>query len=800
MNVRAVGSIAGANARRRAGMLVLLALLVAVVSAVVLSASAGARRTATVLDRYMHATDQQDAGVYAMGLRAADAPKLIGRVPGVTQVSSAENFLAKPDRPDASYDFTIIASPDPTYGRKMSRPLLKSGRLPSPSDPHEVVLNGPAARALRLGVGDRLVVQTISPAAFQRVVTGSGGIVLDGPTIPLRVVGIVQLGEDLQGSTQQSGPVAIASSAFYRAYTGKVAVNGSYSPIKFTDPGTVDRVRAALKSYPQSQAATIGEYWADTTRSSIRVISIGVLAFAVISLVAGAVAVGQAISRQVSAESEQLVAVRAVGLTRRERVLAIGLPVFVAAAIGTVIGVVVAAACSGIFPFAVARNAEVDPGIRVDPLVLGVGCIILWSALAGWTYLSARRRDILTISPRATRSERPVGVVAGIGTRIGPRLGFRMAIDRGSGRATAPTRSAVLGIVAGIAGVVAALVFMASLHGSIASPAQYGWTWSTRPDSTSGDPMVTLDRMAKDPDLSAVGAVFQVDTKIAGRTVPLEAFTSVKGSLAPPVVEGRLPSNSGEIALGTSTLRSTGLGIGDSIKLPTASGPPREFGIVGQVVGSQLTSVPDLGTIAVITPDAAVRMTGAHDMGQLGEASTASLLITYRDGVAHKPLESRLSRAYGLEFMPYSSSSPPGRLTNIDDMAALLIGLAVFFALLGTLGLVHVLLVSTRRRAHEFGVLASLGLVRSQLRSIVQCQALTLIGIGLGIGIPLGVIVGRLAWKAAIGDVGMIVAPTSPWLALSAFVVASVIATWLISLVPGTWAARTRPDRLLRAE
>ncbi len=97
-------------------------------------------------------------------------------------------------------------------------------------------------------------------------------------------------------------------------------------------------------------------------------------------------------------------------------------------------------------------------------------------------------------------------------------------------------------------------------------------------------------------------------------------------------------------------------------------------------------------------------------------------------------------------------------------------------------------------------MLASLGLIRSQLRSIVWFQALTLIGIGLVVGIPVGIVVGRVAWKAAIGDVGMIVTPTSPWPTLSAFVLVAVIGTWLIALVPGTWAARTRPDRLLRAE
>jgi putative ABC transport system permease protein len=373
-----------------------------------------------------------------------------------------------------------------------------------------------------------------------------------------------------------------------------------------------------------------------------------------------------------------------------------------------------------------------------------------------------------------------------------------MAVDRGTGTTTTPTRSAMLGIIGGIAGVVATLVFAASLHTSIGSPAEYGWTWSARPD-VQGDPMVTLEQMAKDPDVRAVGAAFRVDTTIAGRTVPLQAFMSTKGSLTPPVLKGRLPANGGEIALGHSTLESTGLTLGDTLTLRTESGEPREFEIVGEVVGSQLTDTPDLGAVGVITPDAAVRMAGAHDLADLGN-DKGSVLVTYRDGVAVKALESRLARTYHLGFMPNSHSTPPGRLTNIDDMAAMVVGLTVFFALLGTLGLAHVLLVSTRRRAREFAILSALGLYRSQLRSIVWCQALTLIGIGLVVGVPVGLLAGRVAWKAAIGGVGMIVSPISPWSALALFVVAAVLCTWMISLAPGAWAARTRPDRLLHAE
>ena len=166
MNAGAVWLVARGEARRRRGSLVLLFVLVVVVSSVVLTALAGAHRSATVLDRYMDATNQQDAGTYALGLSAADAPTVLGAVPGVTQVSSADNFLAQPTLSGTSYDFGIMASPDPGYGVDMSRLLVKVGRLPDPDSPDEVVLNLPASRALGLTTGDTLVVDTMSPAAL----------------------------------------------------------------------------------------------------------------------------------------------------------------------------------------------------------------------------------------------------------------------------------------------------------------------------------------------------------------------------------------------------------------------------------------------------------------------------------------------------------------------------------------------------------------------------------------------------------------------------------------------------------
>jgi ABC-type antimicrobial peptide transport system permease subunit len=783
--------------------LAVLLLLVAVVSGVALAGVAGARRTATVLDRYLVATNQGDLGAYVMGLRAADAPKLFEGIQGVRDAASADFYLAQPTKPGTNLDFGITSSPDGRWGTELSRVIVREGRMPAPDRADEVALNRPAAEALGLRVGDTLAAETISPGSFDRMVSGRGGPVLDGPRISPKVVGLIEFGEDLQGSTQRSSPIALASPAFGRRYDGQIAVNGSTTLITTSDPSTAHRVRSAVRSFPQSGVSTVADEWVDTTRSAIDVLTIGLAIFVAIALAAGGVVIGQIISRQMSTESESLLVARAVGLPRRDRVLAIAAPIFLAATLGALLGVVIAIACSGLFPMAVARAAEPDPGLSVAPLVLLGGWLVLVAFLAGWSWFSARRADRRVVAPPPHRASRTFPRLLGIGPNVSFRLGARLAVDRDSGRFNLPTRSVLLGTAAAIAGLVAVGVFAASLDTSLHTPAAFGWTWTARPDlvSDGGDVLASLDGLAHDRDLRAVGAILKGDAQIGSRTVPLQAFYTAKGAIEPPVLAGRPPTGDNEVALGASTLEATGHSIGDTIELRLPGATPRRFAVVGEVVGNQLTETPDLGVVAVVTPEGAEQLAGVSGVSELMDSGfQGNVLLTVRGGVDERTVEARLTRQGTLLFPSYSHPAAPGRLHNLAGMRVLLLGIAGFLALIGTLALAHLLVVSTRRRAREFGTLRVLGLVRGQLRSTVWFQGLTIIIVGLAVGLPLGVALGRWAWREVLNGVGMIVAPTTPWPQLIAFVGVALTFTTLVALVPGAWAARSRVSSLLRTE
>ena len=89
----------------------------------------------------------------------------------------------------------------------------------------------------------------------------------------------------------------------------------------------------------------------------------------------------------------------------------------------------------------------------------------------------------------------------------------------------------------------------------------------------------------------------------------------------------------------------------------------------------------------------------------------------------------------------------PNGVTNyarIDGTPEVLAGL---LAALGVAVLGQLVVVSSRRRRHDFAVLKALGLLRRQVSEVTAWQVSTLAGLALLIGLPLGVAAGRWSWQ-----------------------------------------------------
>ena len=159
----------------------------------------------------------------------------------------------------------------------------------------------------------------------------------------------------------------------------------------------------------------------------------------------------------------------------------------------------------------------------------------------------------------------------------------------------------------------------------------------------------------------------------------------------------------------------------------------------------------------------------------------------------------RVQRALGpgITVEPAGGPADQQNLRNTRPLPLLFAGFAF---LLAVGALLHVSSTVLRRRRRDLAVLRVLGMTRRQARACLGWQATTLAAIGLLIGIPLGVIVGRVAWRAVAEQTPMVYVPPTAVLALLLAVPAALLVANLLAALPGERAARLQPAEVLRTE
>ena len=107
----------------------------------------------------------------------------------------------------------------------------------------------------------------------------------------------------------------------------------------------------------------------------------------------------------------------------------------------------------------------------------------------------------------------------------------------------------------------------------------------------------------------------------------------------------------------------------------------------------------------------------------------------------------------------------PTSLINFGEAVNFPLIFGAMLAVFGAATLAHLLVVSVSRRRREVGLLKVLGFVNRQVASAVAWQATTLALIGIVIGVPLGVVAGRVVWRAFANNLGAVPVSVVPiWL------------------------------------
>lgn len=796
----AVWMYARALLRRRVWGTVAVALLVSLAGGTFLAAVAGARRTASSFDRFR---EESLSGHLVAELPEPEDPALarkIARLPGVAAVARLYSVAAF----DASgVDYVLFASIDGHLGTLTDRSRMLAGRYANPRAAHEVTLSEPTARRVGLHVGDTLVLgSSFTPEQMAVFRGGEDGGEPRGPRVRLRVVGIERRPFDLTTEGQDAA-VSFLTPAFYRTYHDRIgSFLGENVRIR------LDRGAAGIPAFTRATRGNAGT--TDVTfrpatfdtgglQDSTDVLVVGLTLFAAIAGLAGLVAVAQALARQAMLAASEGGALRALGLARGQHIAALSIAGLPAVAAGVVLAVAGAFMASSFMPLGIAGRAEPHPGVSFDPLVLGLGGLGLAALVLGLGAFAAWRAVRVAAPGDLTRTRTPVVVGAVSRSGLGPpaAAGVRMALDSGRGGTSAPTRPAIVGTALAVGGVLAVVIFAASLDRLVATPQRFGWNWdiATLPRSDAPtDVRPCRERAGKAAAADAVEALATVCVSrvvLDGRPVQAIGFGPLVGSLTPTIVDGRAPRAPDEVALGAKTLRATGHAIGDEVVIDGAVGGHR-YRIVGQAVLPTIRDTLPLGEGAAFTA------AGLDPLDAASEDSSRFYVLRWAPGVDRTAAEKRFEHAAGEKSL--DGPAVPDDVRRLEQVDAFPPLLGAVLLVLALLAVGHALVTGVRHRRRDLALLKSLGFTQRQVFSTVAWQASTIATLGILLGIPLGIATGRVAWGLVAGNLGVATDAVVGAVAVLVIIPAALVVANVVAALPARAAARTRPAVVLRAE
>ena len=512
------------------------------------------------------------------------------------------------------------------------------------------------------------------------------------------------------------------------------------------------------------------------------------LAFAAVVLIFALVVLGTALTRATGEDPTDRQTLGTLGLTRHQLVAVTMIRGGAVMVLATVIAVAGAVAASPLFPIGLAADAEVDPGVAVDGPVLVFGGLVV-------AVLIALRLGVGAWTARPTPAGRRRTGAARVLPLTPSAIGARLVIDGIGRRGGAAARMALVTAVVGVAAVAAAATFATSLHSLVDSPARQGWAWDVVVGNYSDAGAAEEGRaaLAENPDVARFTGYQWFILDVDGEAVGLVEVDRGSEDVLPPVLEGRAPNADDEVALGQGTLDRLDKEVGDTVEIRGSDGSFTAT-VVGVVVApATISTAMDLDSGGVLTFDAARRSFGDVE----GALIPVGYLVTFAADTDREDAIVRLR-----EDFPGTVLGPmrPLDVSNLERVRGVPYLLA---ALLGTLALVSVVVTlasAARRRRREVAVLRALGLARGQLHRLVAGEATFFVGLAAILGIPLGIVVGRLVWRAAADGLGSEVGPVVPLLAIGAAALAVLLVVNLYGQGLAVVVVRRKPGGDLRTE
>jgi hypothetical protein len=797
-----------------------LAAVVALTSLIAFLAIGTAQRTRDAYPGFLNRSRVGDLLINP-SLVTTGVDRAIRDLPGVEAVTTDSLLLGTSVEPSFAGDaadlenfLQIRGSTDGRYDA-MDRPAISEGRLPTGQS--EAFISASLAKAGGLGLGDTMQL-TFGNARDDLDLFSDGNITLAG-TATVRIVGIGTLPDEvLPDGLYPRGRVLVSPDIIRRFSCPLVEPPAGASVEQLVDAvlpkgcsrsfqyyslqlrdgragvgaaetAFVKRAAVLNKDLPHVDGAP-GYFLIATTTDQERAqvarsVQPTTSALAVLGVAAGVltlVLAGLAIARDLRRQQGEIRQWWRLGLARADRARVAAVSIVLGTTVGAALGLFGAWLLSPIGPVGSVRSVVPSPGRTVPSLVwvTAAALVLLLGLIAVVLTVAAVRRPAWddtepAESGRLSRLWRssarpPVGE------------GFRAAF--GSRRAVLLVASTALTATM----FVASASFASSLTGLLSTPASYGWPWDVTSLTNAGyggmdvdAARTALDGQADVADWATLG--FSATEALAGRSVLSIIDVGSSGS-AFTVVRGRLPRGAGEVAVGARTAADDGLHIGDTVDLAGDTVDSHPVTVTGVVVLPALgpfsadRAGPGLGILLPhesIRPDALGQLATFVGVRLARGADVDDVAGWLRDGMTAWESNPGSTRQFAAPVRPPEITNA-GSVRSIPE----LVGILFAAATLTELGIAVALSVRSRRR--ELGTLRALGFTRRQLHRSVGVQTVATMAAALAVSIPLGVVLGRVAWRAFADRLGVLTDPSTSLLALLAAALAALVIAWVVSL------------------
>ncbi len=747
------------------------------------------------------------------------------QVLGVTLIDEAGEPIGGNGPPQFGFSFPEFPD-DP----QLSGLSLVEGR--APSAPEEIVVDLQTAEKGGFEVGDTVTVVT------------------QGPRIEAPLVGLARYGVSggLAGATLTLFDRQYAQETFVGEDAwNQVSIVGAEGT---TPEGLRDDLTSLLgPGYKVATGQELQDEAAEQLSTALGFINTFLLVFAFIALFVGTFIILNTFSMLVARRTRELALLRAIGASKRQITWSVVGEAFLLGLLGGALGILLGIGVAlGLRELLGVIGAELPAGNLVlapRTLVLGMAVGVIVTVVAAW--FPARRasqvppvaamRDEVALPARSLRLR---GIAGGLFTGLGVVALVAAVLNEDLPRRLTVAGLGAFGLLLGV--IVLAPVFSRGLVGAVGAPVTrlgsvgtlavrnaqrdrrrtaatatailvglalvtaIGVLGSSTTKSTDAlvDDLITADFIVQPtsfvpfstevgdaieavPGVTLVSRVRQVPALVEGDEVTV---TGVQPDTIGQVQTLGLQAAAlaaGGIVTDVETAATAGLAIGDTVKVTWGNGQEESFVLQQLYEGQTAFSgwVVSLETMEA----AGLPVVDSFLYAPLDADADIDAVRTELDAIqAAYPTVQILDQT---EFKETIS----GQINQLLSLVYALLGLSVIIAIFGV---VNTLALSIIERTREIGMLRAVGMLRTQVRSMIRWESIVISFFGAFTGVALGLLLGIALQRLLVND--GITELAIPWSLIGVVLVATAIVGVLAAVWPARRAANLDVLMAIRTE